>query len=117
MMAWLALSTDGGRSFPAIRSFHDPRGLRQPSLTNGGRIAAPSARVAVLARGAGGAFLRSTDEGRHWSVVPRTGGIRDVFSLAFATRRVGSAVVQLRNRTELWRTTDAGATWHSVPVD
>ncbi len=31
MMAWLALSTNGGRSFPAIRSFHDPRGLRQPA--------------------------------------------------------------------------------------
>lgn len=116
MMAWLALSTNGGRSFPAVRSYHDPRGLHLPALTNGARIAAASARVAVLTRGAGGAFLRSTDQGRHWSVVPRTGGIRDVFSLAFATRRIGSAVVQLRNGAELWRTTDAGATWHSVPI-
>jgi hypothetical protein len=116
MMAWLALSKNGGRSFPAIRSYHDPRGLRQPALTNGGRIAAASARVAVLTRGAGGAFLRTTDAGRHWSVVRHTAGIQEVFWLAFATRRVGSAVVQLHDRTELWRTTDGGATWHSVPI-
>ncbi len=116
MMAWLALSKNGGRSFPAIRSYHDPRGLRQPSLTNGGRIAAASARVAVLTRGAGGAFLRTADEGRHWSAVPRTARIRGVFWLAFTTHRVGSAVVQLRNRTEFWRTSDAGANWRSIPI-
>ncbi|HEX4323187.1 MAG TPA: hypothetical protein VHZ77_01000 [Gaiellaceae bacterium] len=115
--AELALSTNGGRSFPAVRSVHDPGGLRQPGLVNSARIAAASARVAVLTRGAGGALLRTTDSGRHWSSVPRTGGIKEVFWLAFTTRRVGAAVVQSGPReTQLWRTTDAGATWHSMPI-
>jgi photosystem II stability/assembly factor-like uncharacterized protein len=117
MMAWLALSTNGGRSFPVIRSYHDPGGLRQPGLTNGGRIAAASARVAVLTRGAGGAFLRTTDAGRHWSAVPRTARIQGVLWLAFTTSQLGAAVVQVGPReTQLWRTTDAGATWQSVAV-
>jgi photosystem II stability/assembly factor-like uncharacterized protein len=115
-MGELALSTNGGRSFPTIRSAHDPGGLRQPALVNSARIAAPSARVAILTRGAAGALLRTTDRGRHWSAVPRTARIQEVFWLGFSTSRVGAALVQLRHRTQLWRTTDAGATWHSVPV-
>src|SRR5437764_3754345 len=95
MMAELALSTDGGRSFPLIRSVHDPGGLRLPSLTNGARIAAASARVAVLSRGAGGALLRTTDAGRHWRSVPRTARIEEVFWLGFTTSRVGAALVQM----------------------
>jgi hypothetical protein len=116
MMAWLALSTNSGRSFPAIRSVHDPGGLRLPSLTNGGRIAAASARVAVLTGGAGGALLRTTDRGRHWSSVPATAQIKQVFWLGFATSRIGAAIVQVPHRTQLWRTTDSGASWHSTPV-
>lgn len=116
MMASLALSKDDGRSFPVVRSFHDPNGLRQPALTNGARIAAASARIAVLTRGAGGAFLRTTDEGHHWSAVPGTADIQGVFWLGFTTGRVGVALVHLHDRTQLWRTTDAGATWWSLPV-
>jgi photosystem II stability/assembly factor-like uncharacterized protein len=114
-MAELALSTDGGRSFPAIRSVHDPGGLRQPGLVNSARIAAASERVAVLSRGAGGALLRTSDTGRHWSSVPRTARIKGVFWLDFSGR-VGAALVQLRRSTALWRTTDGGATWRSVPI-
>ena len=86
-------------------------------MTNGAGIGAASARTAVLSRGGGGALLRTTDAGRHWSAVPRTSGITQVFWLTFATRRVGAAIVQTDPRTtQLWRTTDAGATWHSVPI-
>jgi photosystem II stability/assembly factor-like uncharacterized protein len=115
MMASLALSTNDGRSF-RIRSFHDRGGLHEPSLINAGRIAAATARVAILSRGAGGALLRTTDMGRHWSPVAGTAGIQSVFWLAFTTSRVGTAIVQLRSGPRLWRTTDAGATWHSVPI-
>jgi photosystem II stability/assembly factor-like uncharacterized protein len=116
MMASLGLSTNGGRSF-STRSFHDPGGVRRPSLTNAARIAAASARVAVLSGGGGGALLRTTDSGRHWSPVPRTARTEEVLWLAFVTRRVGAAVVQTGPRTEqLWRTTDGGTTWRSVPI-
>lgn len=115
MMAWLAVSTNGGNSF-RISSFHDPGALTGPSLTNGGQIAAASAKVAVLTRGGGGAFLRTTDTGRHWSTVPRTGRITSVFSLGFATKQVGVAIVQIGSHQDLWRTTDGGATWHSMPI-
>lgn len=115
-MGELLLSRNGGRSFPTVASAHDPGGLRQPGLVNSARLAAASARVAVLSRGADGALLRTTDEGRHWSSVPRTALIQEVFWLGFATSRVGAAVVQTRTGAQLWRTTDAGASWHSVPI-
>jgi photosystem II stability/assembly factor-like uncharacterized protein len=115
MMAWLALSANDGRSFH-IRSYHDRGGLHQPSLTNAGRIVAATARVAILSRGGGGAFLRTTDRGRHWNPVAGTAGIRSVFWVAFTTSRVGTAIVQLRSGSRLWRTTDGGATWQSAPI-
>jgi hypothetical protein len=116
MMASLSLSTNGGRSFPAIRSVHDPGGIRQPGLINSARIAAASARVAVLSRGAGGALLRTTDAGRHWHPVSQTARIKQLFWLAFTMQQVGAALVQTRHETQLWRTSDAGATWHSVSL-
>jgi photosystem II stability/assembly factor-like uncharacterized protein len=115
MMASLSLSTNGGRSF-RIRSFHDPGGIRLPSLTNAASIAGPSARVAVLTRGAGGAFLRTTDAGRHWSLVPRTARVKGVPWFSFTTLQLGAAVVETRSGAALWRTTDAGATWHGMPI-
>jgi photosystem II stability/assembly factor-like uncharacterized protein len=115
MMASLSLSTNDGRSF-RIRSFHDPGGIRLPTLTNAATVAAPSAHVAVLTRGAGGAFLRTTDAGRQWSLVAKTARIQGVSGLSFTTTHVGTAVVYARSRAALWRTTDAGATWHSMPI-
>ena len=116
MMAWLALSTNGGRLFPAIRSFHDPGGLRQPGLVNSAQIAAASAHVAVLSRGAGGALLRTTDTGRHWHPVRGTARIKQLFWLGFTTSRVGAAIVKVPHQKELWRTTDGGAAWRSIPI-
>ena len=115
-MGELALSQNGGRSFPTLDSAHDPGGLRQPGLINSAQIAAASARVAVLSRGAEGALLRTTDAGRHWRVVKGTASLQAVFSLGFSTSRVGTALVQTRSGTQLWRTTDAGAIWHSVRI-
>ncbi len=115
-MGELELSRNGGRSFPTIRSAHDPGGLRDPGLINSAVLAAASAHVAVLSRGAAGALLRTTDTGRHWRAVPHTARIREVFWLRFTTSRVGAAMVSLRHGTQLWRTTDGGATWHSVPI-
>jgi photosystem II stability/assembly factor-like uncharacterized protein len=116
-MAELALSKNGGRSFPTISSFHDPGGVRRPSLANSARIAAASARVAVVSRGSGGALVRTTDAGRHWRPVAGTARFGEVSWLAFTTRRAGAALVQMSPRkSELWRTTDGGVTWHSVPV-
>jgi hypothetical protein len=115
-MGELALSTNDGRSFPKIRSAHDPGGLRQPGLVNSAQIAPASAHIAVLDRGAGGALLRTTDTGRRWATVPRTARIQQLFWFAFTTRRVGDALVQTRNQTQLWRTMDSGATWHPVAI-
>lgn len=119
MMAELSLSRNGGRSFPSILSVHDPGGLRQPSLTNGAEISPFTPRTAVLYGGGGGPLLRTTDVGRRWQRVHQPARIYQLDWLAAATRRLGLAVVQTLSSPdsgELWRTTDGGATWHSVPV-
>jgi photosystem II stability/assembly factor-like uncharacterized protein len=119
MMAGLSLSRDGGRTFPRFRSFHDPGGVRLPLLTNGAGIFPAFARVAVLYQGAQGPLLRTTDTGSHWTRIPQTGRIQQVFWLDFATSRVGAALFTTRSqpdRASLWRTTDGGATWRPVPL-
>jgi photosystem II stability/assembly factor-like uncharacterized protein len=119
MMAGLWLSKDGGRSFPLLHSAHDPGGLGEPGLTNSAEIVAPSARDAVLYPGARGPLYRTTDEGERWIRAGHTARFTDVFSLGFSTRRVGVLVAPTLHhpsRSELWRTTDGGATWHSIAI-
>ena len=119
MMAGLSLSTNGGRTFPRYRSLHDPGGTRLPALTNGGGIFPSSPRAAVLYRGASGPLFRTTDMGRRWISVPRTGRLEQLMWLGFATSRVGVGLFTTKshpNQASLWRTTDRGATWHSVPI-
>lgn len=119
MMAELRLSRDGGHSFPDTRSVHDPGGLRLPSLTNGARIAASSARDAVLYAGAQGPLVRTSDLGVRWTPLRRTTRFAQVFWLRFSSSRDGAAVVTTRShpdRGALWRTTDGGATWLPVPL-
>lgn len=119
MMAGLWLSKDGGRSFPLLHSAHDPGGLGEPGLTNGAEIVATSSRDAVLYLGAEGPLYRTTDEGRRWTRVRQSARFGGVFSLGFSTRRVGVLVAPTLHhpsRPELWRTTDGGAAWHSIPI-
>jgi hypothetical protein len=119
MMAGLSVSTNDGRTFPAFRSFHDPGGVRVPALTNGAAISPSSARAAVLYRGASGPLFRTADLGRSWTLVRRTARFEELFWLHFASSRVGAALFTTRshpNRASLWRTTDAGRTWRSVPI-
>src|SRR5262249_5902112 len=119
MMAGLSLSTNGGRTFPRFRSFHDPGGVRLPLLTNGAQIFPSSAHAAVLYQGAQGPLLRTTDLGKRWTDVRNTARIGQVLWLEFATSRVGVALFATRSHPEqasLWRTTNGGATWNSVPI-
>ena len=119
MMAGLSVSTDDGRTFSAFRSFHDPGGVRLPGLTNGAGIFPSSAHAAVLYRGASGPLLRTGDLGRKWVLVRHTGQFEQLFWLDFTTSRVGAALVTTRaqpERASFWRTTDGGATWHSVSI-
>jgi photosystem II stability/assembly factor-like uncharacterized protein len=119
MMAGLSLSTNGGRTFPRFRSFHDPGGIGLPALTNGAAIFADSPHSAVLYRGVQGPLFRTTDMGRRWIPVRRTGRLAQLYWLHFATSRVGEALFSTRSHPQqasLWRTTDGGTTWHSMPI-
>jgi photosystem II stability/assembly factor-like uncharacterized protein len=119
MMAALSVSTDEGRTFPKRASFHDPGGVHLPALTNGAAILPSSSHAAFLYRGASGPLFRTVDLGRHWTVVRGTAPFQRLFWLDFATTRVGAAVFTTRshpNQASFWRTTDRGATWHSVPI-
>ena len=119
MMAGVSLSTDGGLSFPALRSFHDPAGTSLPPLTNGAEIFPLSPQVAVLDGGGDGPLLRTTDEGRRWARVRQPARIVQLDWLGFTTHRFGLALVQTRpspTSVDLWRTTDGGASWRDVPI-
>jgi hypothetical protein len=119
MMAGLGLSTNGGRTFPTVRSFRDPGGIRFPALTNGAELFPISVSAAVLFRGASGPLFRTTDMGRRWARVRGTVRFEQLFRLRFVTSRVGAALFTTRshpNQASLWRTTDGGATWHSMPI-
>jgi photosystem II stability/assembly factor-like uncharacterized protein len=119
MMAGLSLSTNGGRTFPRYRSFHDPGGTSLPSLTNGAAIFTSSPRDAVVYRGARGPLYRTTDMGRRWTSVRGTGRFEQLFWLHFATSKVGTGLFTTKRHPErgsLWRTTDGGATWHFMPI-
>lgn len=119
MMGGVWLSTNGGRSFPAPRSSHDPGGLPLPQLMNGAEIFPSSPSSAVLYNGVKGPLFRTTDTGARWTPLRQTAHINQLLWLRFATSRIGAAVFSTRshpNRARLWRTTDGGATWHAVPL-
>lgn len=112
--AGLTVSTDGGRTFSALHAF----GKRLPALAAGAGIFPVSEHVAVLYRGTTGPLLRTTDTGRRWRPARGTDLIQGGW-LHFATSRVGVGLLTTAdhpNRASLRRTTDGGATWHSVPI-
>ena len=111
-------SLDGSAPGPGPTLTPDLAG-RDGELTNGAGIYPSSAHAAVLYRGASGPLFRTADLGRRWTLVRRTGRFEQLFWLNFATSRVGAGLFVTRAHPEqaaFWRTTDGGATWHSVPI-
>lgn len=113
MMAGLLRSTDGGRTFPVTRSFHNTGGLRLPTLTNGAQIYPLTRDAAVLYPGVGAPLYRTADGGKTWTPAGEPWTQQHApFWLGFPTGSVGYAVAS----TKAWRTTDAGRTWRSVQL-
>jgi photosystem II stability/assembly factor-like uncharacterized protein len=107
MLAGAWRSTNGGISFARLRT---------PQLVNSAQLA-PSADVAILARGGNTRLLRTTDGGKTWTAPKTPGRLAYVLFVGFSDARVGAAVVQIRGETTaLWRTADGGATWARVKL-
>ena len=101
-------STNDGRSFRVVRT---------PGQTNGADVVPFSGTGAVLERGVNGPLYRTVDAGGTWKAVRGMGKSDDVLWVSFTTRRLGVALVQASSRpATLLRTTDGGATWHSIPI-
>jgi photosystem II stability/assembly factor-like uncharacterized protein len=78
-------------------------------------MAAASETTAVVARNVSGfGLLRTTDGGRTWRHV-RAPANRN-YQLTFADSRFGFALVLGSSNSQLWKTTDAGESWHRVPI-
>ena len=106
----LSVSKDGGRTFSAFSHL---------ALSGSAGIFPSSADAAVLWRGGPGSLFRTRKLGRRWVPTRGTEQFEELFWLNFATRRVGAALytrLSHPNRARLSRTTDGGATWHSVPI-
>jgi photosystem II stability/assembly factor-like uncharacterized protein len=119
MMAGLWLSTDGGRSFPVARSFHDPGGVGSPRMTNGAEIFPITTSTAILSGGAQGVLYRTSDTGAHWTRLDTTPSFGDIWWLKVARNGAGSALASTQarpGRTSLWRTLTGGKTWESIRI-
>lgn len=101
-------STNDGRSFRLIKG---------PGQTNAAEVAPFSARGAVLDVGGISSLYRTTDRGAHWTPLHSTPVEGTILWLRSMTNRLGFAVIETWSPTwHLWRTTNAGATWHSMPI-
>jgi hypothetical protein len=103
-LAWR--SSDGGATFKGLSIPH--------CCENGSWIAAASDDVAVLASVRG--ILRTTDGGVTWRFAnaPRNGTYAPI---EFVDARNGFALGSIgAGRPRLWRTDDAGGSWHAVPI-
>jgi photosystem II stability/assembly factor-like uncharacterized protein len=116
------VSSDGGAHFAAVGT--EAARITPVDYPNGSELIAASARTAVAASSVstgklGTPLIRSIDEGAHWQVVQPQPTSNGQWSLiGFTTPKVGYALWQSfahgHATTELWRTTDAGATWTPV---
>jgi hypothetical protein len=116
------VSTDGGAHFTAVGS--QAARITATGLANGSELIAASATTAVAASSVdfgpqGLSLIRTTDEAARWKVVQTAPGKSGLWSLiGFTTPEVGYALWQSYAHgyptAELWRTTNAGATWEPV---
>ena len=107
MMAGAARSTDGGLTFTPL---HTPTGL-----VNSTRLAPASDTAAMLIRnGATAPPLLTTDAGASWTTPKTPPGATFWPWAGFTDAHVGTALVQTRDDTQLWRTTDGGSRWANV---
>jgi photosystem II stability/assembly factor-like uncharacterized protein len=103
-------SHDGGVTFTRLTT---------PPMANPAELAPASAKVAVLAgNGAGLRLLRTADGGRTWKAARTPAPAYDFAWIGFTSARVGTALVQTGDArpNALWRTTDGGAEWSTVPL-
>jgi photosystem II stability/assembly factor-like uncharacterized protein len=100
-------STNSGKSFATLSVPH--------CCPNGASLAPASTGVAVIApNGAGAGIVRTTDGGATWR--PAQAPINATYRITFVDSRVGLALVGFPRTTQLWKTTDAGLSWHRVPI-
>ncbi len=89
---------------------------RPPTLGIGGVIAVPPHRPGQITLATEYAVDHSASGGKTWKQVLFNGGGDSLTSLAFVTKTVGWAVEPQGTNSRLMRTTNAGATWHQVPI-
>lgn len=101
-------STNDGRTFRLVQG---------PGQTNGAQVAAFSGDVAVLDVGGIASLYRTTDRGARWTRVRSTPQHGSFGWLSSTTNRLGFAVIETWTPAQrVWRTTDAGTTWHFMPI-
>jgi hypothetical protein len=110
LMAGAWRSVDGGVTFSEVNA---------PSMPNSALIGAANSTTAVLAAGA--QLSRTTNGGATWTPASAPSGRTFCAWIGFTDAEVGAAVVETTSSFagnvsafELWRTSDAGATWTVV---
>jgi YVTN family beta-propeller protein len=89
---------------------------RPPTLGIGGVIAVPPHRPGLITLATEYAVDHSANGGKTWKQVLFNGGGASLTSLSFLNVTVGWAVEPEGLNTRLMQTTNAGATWHQVPI-
>jgi photosystem II stability/assembly factor-like uncharacterized protein len=103
-----AVSTDGGVTWS-----YQPAGTVE--FTNGGLVAALSPQHAFVGSGNANGLFVTEDGGKTYQPIPELAG---AFWAGFTDSEVGYVLTQNQNTevSQLWRTTNAGATWSVVAL-